>query len=144
MLAASNVLINSAIFPMNSLCWSTHAIQGLANQYSTDLVGWRYMIQHDYLQFLFLLYFICCCDCRSVYLQILKCTLIRSNSRYTKHHQLFYLLVSICRASPQKPATTMRSQSAPPTMFRDLAVPHFRPVPFRILDCSSVPFRSVP
>ena len=29
-------------------------------------------------------------------------------------------------------------------MFRDLAVPHFRPVPFRTLDHSSVPFRSAP
>ena len=29
-------------------------------------------------------------------------------------------------------------------MFRDLVVPHFRPVPFRILDRSSVPFRSAP
>ena len=34
--------------------------------------------------------------------------------------------------------------TAPPSMFRDLAVPHFRPVPFRTLDRSSVPFRSAP
>ena len=69
----------------------------------------------------------------------------RSN-RYTKHQQLMYLLVSVCRASPQKPATIMRLQlqPLPPSMFRDLAVPHFRPVPFRILDRSSVPFRSAP
>ena len=33
---------------------------------------------------------------------------------------------------------------APPSMFRDLAVRHFRPVPFRILDRSSVPFHSAP
>ena len=34
------------------------------NQYSADLVGsGRHMIQHDYLQFLLLLYFICCCYC---------------------------------------------------------------------------------
>ena len=44
------------------------------NQYSTDLVGWRHMIQHDYLQFLFLLYFICCCYCQSLYLQKLMYT----------------------------------------------------------------------
>ena len=30
------------------------------------------------------------------------------------------------------------------SLFRDLAVPHFRPVPFRTLDRSSVPFRSAP
>ena len=34
-------------------------------------------------------------------------------NRYTKHHQLIHLLVSICRASPQKPATIMRLQLQP-------------------------------
>ena len=33
-----------------------HAWSG--NQYSTDLVGWRHVIQHDYLHFLFLLHFL--------------------------------------------------------------------------------------
>ena len=105
---------------------------GSGNQYSTGLVGWRHD-QRDYLEFLFLLYFICCCYCQSVDLQKLMYTDTRNTT------SLFIVFVSICRASPQKPATIMHALAVqPPSMFRDLVVPHFRPVPFR-----SVPLREI-
>ena len=130
-LAALNAY-HSAIFPMDNYFMLVHTCSSrFGNQYSTNLVVgdiWFNMTTSS-----------CCCynlsKCSSP-----KITLIRSNSRYTKHHHLIYLLISICRASPQKPATIMPTCacSYQLSIFSDLAVPHFSPVPFR-----SVPLRSV-
>ena len=61
-----------------------------------------------------------------------------------KHNQLIYHCIFTCPALPQKPAPVVHMQLYPfPFMFRDLAVPYFRPVPFRNLDHCSVPFREI-
>ena len=52
---------------------------------------------------------------------------------FVSSHALFY------QRNPRLPYTCSCSPSLPCSV-----VPHFRPVPFRILDLSSVPFRSVP
>ena len=85
---------------------------------------------------LFLLYFICCyCQSENNVHWLDQIAETRNTTSLLSsrlHMPCFTTETSECHAL---------AVTAPPSIFRDLAVPHFRPVPFRILDRSSVPFR---